>query len=349
MSLSIEYAAVAKCTPEHVWKVFENIELWSRWDPDAIREVHWVSGEPWTKGAKFSIEMSKPMPFKLTPEILDATPPFYVHFRGQGSGVTGEQHYIFRWLPEQQATELRTLQEFSGAPIMFFGDKIKTSLEKGIAHLFSRVIEEAEALASTAGSEAIPDLAPAAGSEALSDLASATGSVAIPISPDIASTITSPSAVIPGLHACLHESMGIVLNHLPTVPPQLLTQELPGFGKPTVLGQIVHLFAAEAGWVRGLQLLPYEKPDVASFTTVEALRSYQQSVRASTIAYLNSVPESKLYVELVRYPERWTGPHRSPAFILLHVITHGFHHKGQIVAMLRQLGYPAPDTDIQRA
>jgi len=24
-----------------------------------------------------------------------------------------------------------------------------------------------------------------------------------------------------------------------------------------------------------------------------------------------------------------------------------FHHKGQIVAMLRILGYPAPDTDLQ--
>ena len=51
---------------------------------------------------------------------------------------------------------------------------------------------------------------------------------------------------------------------------------------------------------------------------------------------------------LERYHEEWTTPHRTPAFILLHVITHGFHHKGQIVAMLRLLGYPAPDTDMQR-
>jgi uncharacterized damage-inducible protein DinB len=40
-----------------------------------------------------------------------------------------------------------------------------------------------------------------------------------------------------------------------------------------------------------------------------------------------------------RTPESWV--------ILLHVITHAFHHKGQIVAMLRILGYPAPDTDLQ--
>jgi uncharacterized damage-inducible protein DinB len=363
MSISIEYAAIAKCTPEHVWQVFENIELWSRWDPEAIREVRWVSGEPWTKGAKFSIEMLKPMSFKLTPEVLDATPPFYVHFRGQGSGVTGEQHYIFRWMPEQQSTELRTLQEFSGAPIMFFGDRIKSSLEKGIAHLFARVIEEAENLARSeapapaAGSEAIPAHAPAAGSEAIparapAAPASAAGSEALPdlapSIPDIGSGITNSSMVIPGLHACLHESLGIVFDHLATVPPELWTKELDGFGKPTVRHQIAHILAAEAWWVRRLQLLPFEKPDVAFLTSVEAVRNFQRDVKAATITYLDSLPESKLYSPLERYPESWVGPPRSPAYILLHIITHGFHHKGQLVAMLRLLGHPAPDTDIQR-
>jgi uncharacterized damage-inducible protein DinB len=42
----------------------------------------------------------------------------------------------------------------------------------------------------------------------------------------------------------------------------------------------------------------------------------------------------------------WGGELRSPGFILLHVITHAFHHKGQIVTMLRIVGYPAPDIDL---
>jgi uncharacterized damage-inducible protein DinB len=44
----------------------------------------------------------------------------------------------------------------------------------------------------------------------------------------------------------------------------------------------------------------------------------------------------------------WFGELRTPACILLHVITHTFHHEGQVVAMLRWLGHPAPDTDLQR-
>ena len=37
---------------------------------------------------------------------------------------------------------------------------------------------------------------------------------------------------------------------------------------------------------------------------------------------------------------------RTPALVMHHVLTHAFHHKGQIVAMCRMLGHPAPDTDL---
>ena len=147
MTLNVEYAAIAQCNPEHVWQVFEQIELWPRWDPQGIREVRWVSGTPWTKGAKFSIELLKPKPFKLTPEVLEVDLPIYLHLRGQGAGVTGEQFYIFKWMPEQQSTELRTLQEFKGGPVHLFGKAVKPAIAAGIQHMFARITEEAEALA----------------------------------------------------------------------------------------------------------------------------------------------------------------------------------------------------------
>jgi hypothetical protein len=145
MSLKIEYAAIAQCNPDHLWRVFDQIELWPRWDPEAIREVHWVSGEPWSKGAKFSIQMLKPMAFTLTPEVMAVDAPVFLHLSGEGSGITGEQFYIFRWIPDSQTTEMRTLQEFSGMAIDMFGSSVKSALESGIRHMFTRVIEEAEA------------------------------------------------------------------------------------------------------------------------------------------------------------------------------------------------------------
>lgn len=37
---------------------------------------------------------------------------------------------------------------------------------------------------------------------------------------------------------------------------------------------------------------------------------------------------------------------KSPRQLLMHAVTHEFHHKGQIVAMLRQLGHAPQNTDI---
>jgi hypothetical protein len=121
-----------------------------------MREVRWVSGEPWTKGARFSISVMKPMKYTLTPEVLEAELPYYVHLRGQGSGITGEQHYIFRWMPEELTTELRTLQEFSGAPIKLLGGKVRPAIEKGIQYMFARLIAEAEAGAQGVEDSALP-------------------------------------------------------------------------------------------------------------------------------------------------------------------------------------------------
>lgn len=38
----------------------------------------------------------------------------------------------------------------------------------------------------------------------------------------------------------------------------------------------------------------------------------------------------------------------TPLALISHVITHEFHHKGQIVSMGRMLGYQPPDTDLIR-
>lgn len=146
MSLKIEYASIAQCRPEHVWQVFQQIERWPLWDPQAIREVRWVSGERWTKGAKLSIEMLKPLPFKKTLEVLEVESPTRVHLRG-GSSVTVEQYYTFQWMPDEQTTELRTLQEFDGGPFTFLADSIKPTVEGGIQRLFAGVMEEARILA----------------------------------------------------------------------------------------------------------------------------------------------------------------------------------------------------------
>jgi uncharacterized damage-inducible protein DinB len=82
--------------------------------------------------------------------------------------------------------------------------------------------------------------------------------------------------------------------------------------------------------------------------TMPILQAAKDRIRKTTQAYLSSLTDVELNTILAERPADWGGELRSPAFILLHVITHAYHHKGQVVAMLRILGYPAPDTDLQQ-
>jgi uncharacterized damage-inducible protein DinB len=150
------------------------------------------------------------------------------------------------------------------------------------------------------------------------------------------------------LHAWVHDCFDAALTHAGTIPAHLLAAEVTGFGRPTLRHQIAHVLTTELAWVCALQLLPIQRVDPATLVTIEDARREQKRVAAITVAYLDQIDEKRLNIELQQYTEEWLGPSRSPAFILLHVITHAFHHKGQIVAMMRLLGYPAPDTDMQR-
>ena len=65
-----------------------------------------------------------------------------------------------------------------------------------------------------------------------------------------------------------------------------------------------------------------------------------------TLNYLSSLSEQRLITATeLHFPDGDIAV-RTPALILHHVLTHAFHHKGQIVSMCRILGYPAPDTDL---
>jgi uncharacterized damage-inducible protein DinB len=149
-------------------------------------------------------------------------------------------------------------------------------------------------------------------------------------------------------HAWTHESLDLVIQHAAKMPAGLFTREVPGFGYATVRNQLVHLLVTEAGWIRRLQSLEPVKFRNEDHPTPESLVEAKRAVMATTLAYLDALEEEQFNAELEKAPESWAGPPASPAFILHHILTHAFHHKGQIVAMFRFLGHPAPDTDLQR-
>jgi uncharacterized damage-inducible protein DinB len=149
------------------------------------------------------------------------------------------------------------------------------------------------------------------------------------------------------LHTLMHERMDLLLRHVATVPSDLWGKQIPGFGHATVWRQLVHILTCEEGWVHDLQNRPFAGWAEEDCPTMPTLQAAQARIQKATQAYLGDHRETQLNTTLAERPVDWGGELRSPTFILLHVITHAFHHKGQVVAMLRILGYPAPDTDLQ--
>jgi len=153
---------------------------------------------------------------------------------------------------------------------------------------------------------------------------------------------------IADLHGAMHERLDLLLVHVGAVPDDLRHKPIPGFGHSSIWKQLVHILTCEEVWVHNLQDKAFAEWHEKDCLTMPAMLAAKGRISQATRAYLNDLSEDQLNSMLAKRPSDWGGELRSPAFILLHVITHAFHHKGQIVAMLRIVGYPVPDTDLQQ-
>ncbi|HEX3986461.1 MAG TPA: DinB family protein [Acidobacteriaceae bacterium] len=148
-------------------------------------------------------------------------------------------------------------------------------------------------------------------------------------------------------HRWTHLCFGRALDHLVTIPLAAYTRDVPGFGSPNLRDQVIHCINCEAFWVHMLQGVPFTDDDPSRFPTVADARTLEGHVSAQTLSYLSSLTDQRLNTSTtLRFSESDTAAVRTPALILHHMLTHAFHHKGQIAAMCRILGYPAPDTDL---
>jgi uncharacterized damage-inducible protein DinB len=112
--------------------------------------------------------------------------------------------------------------------------------------------------------------------------------------------------------------------------------------------QVVHILNCEGFWIQTLQSASFVDRDTAGWPTVSDARVLQREVSLKTVNYLSDLSEQRLNAGIELHFSDGDSAVRTPALILHHVLTHAFHHKGQIVSMCRNLGHPAPDTDLNQ-
>jgi uncharacterized damage-inducible protein DinB len=149
-------------------------------------------------------------------------------------------------------------------------------------------------------------------------------------------------------HGWTHGSLDLVLDHLSTMPANDHVREVSGFGFRTLREQAIHIFNCEGFWVHTLQGLRYANRTLDQWPVLADVRLLQKEVSQSTHAYLSTLTNQQLNADTeLHFPDGDVAV-RTPALVLHQVLTHAFHHKGQMVAMCRALGHPAPDTDLNQ-
>ncbi|MCB1219710.1 MAG: DinB family protein [Planctomycetales bacterium] len=162
----------------------------------------------------------------------------------------------------------------------------------------------------------------------------------------------TPEALLDIMERVQHGNKNI-LEHCRRFSHDELHRRLPGFGFPSVQGQLFHMINAEQYWLMvltgrfadGETFTEQEKYDwtIANFSDIDALEDYRQRVYAVTVDYISGMtPE-----ELVRPREVFCDPGvkevQIPVHVLMRVATHYFHHRGTLAAMCRTLEHPVPE------
>lgn len=91
---------------------------------------------------------------------------------------------------------------------------------------------------------------------------------------------------------------------------------------------------------------PYFDPSATA--TVSAGRELYTSVDGIMENFMNEFEDRWMNAMILNIPRRDGSVTTTPLTIFTHVITHEFHHKGQILSKGRRLGHLPPDTDIIR-
>lgn len=137
-----------------------------------------------------------------------------------------------------------------------------------------------------------------------------------------------------------------VYQFLATIKPEDFTRPV-NVGWNSIRGLLMHCLFAEEFWVQhAIRKQPRPDFDSRTYPDVASVRGLAGEVRERTLAFLAALPEAELAREETVTFSSGTVRRFTLAKAFLHIITHDTHHRGQVMALARQLGYEPPEIDL---
>lgn len=139
-----------------------------------------------------------------------------------------------------------------------------------------------------------------------------------------------------------------VLEACAVLTPEQFTRDLRS-SFPSVRDTLVHIFGAEWVWLeRWHGRSPSGLPPGGEFPDFASVRARWAEIEAGQKTFLASLAAADLD-RVVEYRNLKGQPFAYPLRAMLqHVVNHGSYHRGQVTAMLRQLGAKPRSTDLLR-
>lgn len=146
----------------------------------------------------------------------------------------------------------------------------------------------------------------------------------------------------------VQSARSVLLDYCETVTPAHFVAENTGFGRGgSMRNLLVHIGSTYQYWAGEYALgRKMQFPANEHITTVNECRNFFRSIDSLIQEFIEHFADA--YTTKLTSIRNNTTITTTPLEVFTHVITHEFHHKGQILSISRQLGYTPVDTDIIR-
>jgi len=141
----------------------------------------------------------------------------------------------------------------------------------------------------------------------------------------------------------------VLFAYCKTMKPEELYQPLSEFNNSSIADLLVHNINTYISWINNFGL-----DQGWSFYKTANVKSLREIIELFVLVDFFMVEFVEKYQNSFLVPITALIKHRgismtlTPMHLYTHVITHEFHHKGQILTMSRLLGYTPVDTDVIR-
>lgn len=130
-----------------------------------------------------------------------------------------------------------------------------------------------------------------------------------------------------------------------TLSPEELTRDF-GTADRSVLGTLVHIHAADRVWLGRIRGNPPAQFIGPGDMRVEVIRDDWPRLLDDWRNWAGGQTDESLNAPL-RYKDMKGNAHETPVWqIVLHVVNHATHHRGQVSGFLRAMGHTPPPLDL---